>query len=100
MTEIDERDISTPDDWIPRHHEMIRLTGRHPFNSEPPLNRLFDAGKITSNAIHYVRNHGSVPQLRWETHKMKVCGLVKQETEFCMDDLVKLPSISKDHMMI
>ena len=26
-TEIDERDKGTPDDWIPRHPELVRLTG-------------------------------------------------------------------------
>ena len=23
---------STPDEWVPRHPRMVRLTGRHPFN--------------------------------------------------------------------
>jgi hypothetical protein len=26
-TEVDERDKGTPDDWIPRHPELVRLTG-------------------------------------------------------------------------
>lgn len=26
--QIDKRDKGTPDDWVPRHPELIRLTGR------------------------------------------------------------------------
>ncbi len=28
ITTIDKRDAATPDAWIPRHPELIRLTGR------------------------------------------------------------------------
>lgn len=28
-TQFDEKDRGTPDQWIPRHKDMIRLTGRH-----------------------------------------------------------------------
>jgi hypothetical protein len=34
---VDQRDVGTADDWIRRHPELVRLTGRHPFNSEAPL---------------------------------------------------------------
>ncbi|PGH34323.1 nitrate reductase (NADH) [[Emmonsia] crescens] len=69
---IDEADQFTPDNWIPRTDALIRLTGKHPFNSEPPLSMLYDAGLITPNKIHFVRNHGSVPHLRWQTHRLDV----------------------------
>ena len=26
--QVDKRDKGTPDDWVPRHPELIRLTGR------------------------------------------------------------------------
>ena len=42
---------------------MVRLTGRHPFNSEPIPKRLFDSF-ITPPSLHYVRNHGAVPKVR------------------------------------
>ncbi|KAK4501622.1 hypothetical protein PRZ48_007431 [Zasmidium cellare] len=58
-----EDDQFTPDNWIPRSKELIRLTGKHPLNAEPDLRRLFDAGLITPNEIHYVRSHGAVPRL-------------------------------------
>ena len=46
---------------------------RHPLNCEPPLSMLMDKGFITPVSIHYVRNHGAVPRLDWDTHKVKVC---------------------------
>jgi len=42
ITQIDDRDVGTSDDWIPRHPDLVRLTGRHPFNCEPPLSSLME----------------------------------------------------------
>lgn len=67
---IDEADQFTPDNWIPRSTDLIRLTGKHPLNAEPDLTKLFDAGLITPNELHYVRNHGPVPRLLWEKHTL------------------------------
>ena len=36
----DARDEGTPDAWVPRHESLVRLTGTHPFNVEPPLTEL------------------------------------------------------------
>ncbi|KAG7973988.1 hypothetical protein I3843_06G024100 [Carya illinoinensis] len=67
---------------------MVRLTGKHPFNSEPPLTRLMHHGFITPVPLHYVRNHGPVPKARWEDWTIEVCGLVKRPSRFTMDELV------------
>lgn len=77
----------TPDDWVERHPEMIRLTGRHPFNSEPPLDKLYDAGFHTPTQLHIVRNHGAVPKLEWETHEVSISGLVAKPTTLSMNEL-------------
>jgi hypothetical protein len=34
---VDCRDVATPDSWVVRDGRLVRLTGRHPFNCEPPL---------------------------------------------------------------
>lgn len=86
-TKIDPRDIGTPDAWIQRHPELIRLTGRHPFNCEPPLEHLRTF--ITPTAVHYVRNHGAVPRLDWDTHSFQIDGLVAQPQSFMMQDLLE-----------
>nr|POF18611.1 nitrate reductase [nadh] 1 [Quercus suber] len=71
-TSIDEQDQFSPDNWLPRSEHLIRLTGKHPLNAEAELSTLFDAGLITPNELHYVRNHGAVPRILWEFHKLDV----------------------------
>ncbi len=66
----DHRDVGTPDEWVPRDGRLVRLTGRHPFNVEPPLAELHKHKFITPCSLHYVRNHGAVPQLSWDEHKI------------------------------
>ncbi|KAE8648404.1 hypothetical protein Csa_009384 [Cucumis sativus] len=85
---VDPRDEGTADNWIERNSSMVRLTGKHPFNSEPPLNRLMHHGFITPVPLHYVRNHGAVPKAKWSDWTIEVCGLVKRPTKFSMDQLV------------
>ncbi|KAI6787780.1 hypothetical protein KC333_g8908 [Hortaea werneckii] len=48
---IDEADQFTPDNWIPRSLELIRLSGKHPLNAEVPIIRLFECGFITPNEL-------------------------------------------------
>jgi len=83
-TSIDVQDAMTPDNWIPRSGNLVRNTGPHPLNAEPRLEALFQAGLITPNELHYVRNHAAVPRLFWDTHVLDVCdGTLK----LSMDDL-------------
>ncbi|CAN4119533.1 unnamed protein product [Withania somnifera] len=84
----DTRDEGTADNWIERNFSMIRLTGKHPFNSEPPLPRLMHHGFITPVPLHYVRNHGPVPKASWADWSVEVTGLVKRPMKFTMDQLV------------
>ena len=92
-TKIDEKDNGTPDDWIPRNPAIIRLTGRHPLNCEPPLTKNYNYGFYTPTSLHFVRNHGAVPRLSWETHKIKIHGLVDKPMEITMDQLLMLPTV-------
>ncbi|PNY13671.1 nitrate reductase [Trifolium pratense] len=85
---LDPRDEGTADHWIQRNPSLIRLTGKHPFNSEPPLQSLMHHGFITPVQLHYVRNHGHVPKARWEDWTIEVTGLVKNPTQLTMDQLV------------
>ena len=90
----DHRDVGTPDEWIPRHGALVRLTGRHPFNVEPPLSVHREYKFITPSCLHYVRNHGAVPNLKWETHKMSIGGssraLVPRPFEIGMTELAMM----------
>lgn len=84
----DFRDIKTPDEWIPRDGRMVRLTGRHPFNAEPPVPELDKTGFLTPGNLHIIRNHGTVPKLDWDTHKLNIGGpLAKNHLQLSMDEL-------------
>ena len=43
---------------------------------------------MCSCPAEYVRNHGAVPKLEWETHKIAVTGMVDKPMTFTMNDLV------------
>lgn len=90
-TQIDPRDEVTPDSWIPRSRELVRLTGKHPLNAEPSITYMFDQGFITPVSMHYVRNHGKSPNIKWDSHTLTISGLVDKPTTFTMDDLAKMP---------
>nr|ABP97095.1 nitrate reductase [Chlorella vulgaris] len=92
VTEVLDADMGTKDEWIPRHPDLVRLTGRHPFNVEPIPSRLFES-YITPPSLHYVRNHGAVPQIKWEEHRLAINGLVSSPTTFTMDDILAMPSV-------
>lgn len=85
----DPRDDPTADSWVERNPSLIRLTGKHPFNSEPPLARLMHHGFITPAPLHYVRNHGAVPKADWDTWTVEICGLVRRQLRLTMDQLVR-----------
>lgn len=91
-------DANTPDHWIARDERMIRLTGKHPFNSEAPLSELFSKGFLTPQNLFYVRSHGDTPRVtreQAENWKLKVHGLVEQEVELSIKDLKeKFPTVT------
>ncbi|KAK9765308.1 Nitrate reductase [NADH] 1 [Basidiobolus ranarum] len=87
----DKRDEHTPDNWIKRNPGLIRLTGKHPLNAEPSPSRLYDEGYLTPNSLFYVRNHGLVPKLDWDTHTLEITGLVDNPRIFSMDELAAFP---------
>jgi nitrate reductase (NAD(P)H) len=87
----DYRDKGTPDEWLPRDGRLVRLTGRHPFNVEPPMSILNQYKFITPSSLHYVRNHGACPKLTWEDFTICVGGpLVKNKMEISMDALAAM----------
>ncbi|KAL0349645.1 UNVERIFIED_CONTAM: Nitrate reductase [NADH] [Sesamum radiatum] len=84
---LDSRDEATADNWVVRNPSMVRLTGKHPFNAEPPLPRLMHHGFITPVPLHYVRNHGPVPKAVYNEWTVEVTGLVKRPMRFTMHQL-------------
>ncbi|KAA8498927.1 Nitrate reductase NAD(P)H [Porphyridium purpureum] len=94
-TRISAADMNTPDAWVPRSEALIRLTGSHPFNSEPEIGLLLDQGFFTPPSIHYIRNHGyAMKDMSWETHELTIGGLVSKPMTLSMDQLAAMPSVS------
>lgn len=58
---VQPQDLKTPDSHVQRDPRLIRLTGVHPLNCEAPLTDLYNEGFLTSEDLHFVRNHGHVP---------------------------------------
>lgn len=85
-------DLKTPDSHVPRDPRLIRLTGVHPFNCEPPLTDLYNEGFLTSEDLHYVRNHGLVPvcededTLDWT---FTIDGMVENPITLTVRDLIE-----------
>jgi len=85
-------DAKTPDAWVQRHPSLIRLTGKHPFNVEAPPAEIYDYGFISPVNLHIVRNHGAVPKLDWDTHRIEISGNVPNPYSIGMDELTQMPS--------
>ena len=92
ITDVDSKDVGTPDAWLKRHPELVRLTGRHPFNCEPPLPRLMAHGFLTPVSLHYVRNHGAVPSAEFDNWTVEIKGLVRWPQTLTMKDLLAMPA--------
>ena len=55
-------------------------------------------GNITPSDLHYVSSHGSVPpDIDPGHHRLVISGMVKRPLVFTMDELVRLPSVSRPH---
>ncbi|KAJ2904367.1 hypothetical protein MKZ38_008152 [Zalerion maritima] len=85
------QDADTPDAHVVRDSRLIRLTGIHPFNTEAPLSDLYNEGFITTKDLHYVRNHGPVPNAEeqniydWE---FTVEGMVEKPFKLSLQNLI------------
>lgn len=62
-----------------------------------PLQGLF--GIITPSGLHFERHHQGWHDIDPSQHRLMINGLVKQERVFSMDDLMRLPSVSRIHFI-
>lgn len=51
---------------------------------------LMEKGFITPVSLHYVRNHGAVPKLDWDSHRVHVNGMVDNPMTFSVPELISL----------
>ncbi len=62
-----------------------------------PLQGLF--GIITPSGLHFERHHQGWHDIDPSQHRLMVNGLVKQARVFTMNDLMRLPSVSRIHFI-
>jgi sulfane dehydrogenase subunit SoxC len=52
-------------------------------------------GTITPNGLHFNINHGGVPNIDPDKHRLVIHGLVKQPLEFSLESLSRYPMVSR-----
>ncbi|HET9578522.1 MAG TPA: sulfite dehydrogenase [Usitatibacter sp.] len=62
-----------------------------------PLQGFF--GIITPNGLHFERHHQGWWDVDPSKHRLMVNGLVKEERVYTMDDLMRLPAVSRMHFI-
>ena len=62
-----------------------------------PLQGLF--GIITPNGLHFERHHQGWWDIDPSQHRLMINGLVRQARVFTMDDLMRLPAVSRIHFI-
>ena len=62
-----------------------------------PLQGLF--GIITPNGLHFERHHQGWWDVDPREHRLMVMGLVREPKVYTMDDLMRLPSVSRIHFI-
>src|SRR3954447_22057949 len=56
-------------------------------------------GILTPSSLHYERHHAGVPKIDPKQHRLLIHGLVDRPLVFTLDDLRRLPSVSKIHFL-
>jgi sulfane dehydrogenase subunit SoxC len=66
-------------------------------SSRTPLQDLY--GIITPSALHFERHHAGVPEINPDQHRLLLHGLVDRPLVFTMNDIRRLPSVSRMHFI-
>ncbi|KAF1968756.1 sulfite oxidase-like protein [Bimuria novae-zelandiae CBS 107.79] len=65
---------------------MLEYSVEEPLNREPKVDKLVSSF-ITGEGEGYDRNHGPIPHINTEEHRVKVDGLVEKELSLSIEDL-------------
>jgi len=66
-------------------------------SSRTPLQNTY--GIITPSSLHFERHHAGVPDLDPSTHTLTIHGLVDRPLVFTVDEVKRLPSVSRIHFL-
>ena len=83
------------------HREMLRRGARFSVDHITYYTPLQDyAGIITPASLHFVQYHAShFPDIDAAQHRLTIHGMVDRPLSFSMDDLKRLPSVSRVHFV-
>lgn len=90
----------------PTSATSVRSTFEHP--ARTPTGQVTGAsfsplqdfsGTITPTDLHFERHHGGVPTIDPKDYRLLIHGLVQRATMFTLDDLKRLPSITRVHFL-
>src|SRR6516164_3978326 len=66
-------------------------------NSKTPLDKL--VGSLTPADLHYERSHAGVPDINPAEHRLLIHGMVREPLVLTLDDLQRMPSVSRIHFI-
>ena len=66
-------------------------------SSRTPLHDTY--GIITPSSLHFERHHGGVPDIDPATHTLTIHGLVDRPLVFTVDELKRMPSVSRIYFL-
>ena len=66
-------------------------------SSRTPLHDTY--GIITPSSLHFERHHSGVPEIDPSTHTLTIHGLVDRPLEFTVDEIRRMPSISRIYFL-
>ena len=66
-------------------------------SSRTPLHDTY--GIITPSSLHFERHHGGVPDIDPATHTLTIHGMVDRPLVFTVDDLKRMPAVSRIHFL-
>lgn len=72
---------------------MRNVDPSNAINSKTPLGKL--VGTITPTDLHYERSHSGNPDLDPAKHRLLVHGMTRKQLVFTVDDLMRMPSITR-----
>jgi sulfane dehydrogenase subunit SoxC len=83
------------------HRELLRRGARFSVDHVTYYTPLQDyAGIITPASLHFVQYHAShFPEIDAKEHRLTIHGMVDRPMSFGMDDLKRLPSVSRIHFV-
>jgi sulfite oxidase len=68
------------------------IRSEEPLNAGPPLAAL-RAQEVTGNDLFYIRNHGTIPRIDPEAHRLVVDGLVEEPLSLSLAEIRALPAV-------